>query len=165
MTTEIDPEVGKEFIEHFGTKGMKWGVRRSRAERAKDSGEKEEKKSKKGSSEPKKVVGKTNTANKHAENLSDAQLKRVVNRMNLEQQYLRLNPPPPTVTQRLMRSSTKFALEAGRGIAMQQVKAVGNELASKKIGELMAAKAASGIPIAPNRLDWTLPDIKTRVGK
>jgi len=163
--TEIDPNVGKEFIEHFGTKGMRWGVRRSREERAKGSGEKEEKEGKKSSSsEPKKVGAKTNTAGKRAENLSDEELKKVVNRMNLEQQYARLNPPPPTVTQRLMRSSSKFALEAARGIAMQQVKAIGNEYATKQVSGLMTARALKGAPLVPNKLDWIRPDINTRVG-
>lgn len=135
--TGIDPNVGKEFIEHFGTKGMRWGVRRSRKEREQASG----KSSSKGAPDkPKKIVGKTNTVGKNPSNLSDVQLQKMLNRMNMEQQYARLTAPGPTVTQKILRATTKFASEAARGVAMTQVKNIGNEAASQRIASLMTKK-------------------------
>jgi hypothetical protein len=56
-----------EILEHHGTKGMKWGVRRSSSSRAKKTGPLD--------------------ANK----LSDTELKSLINRMQMEQQYKQLS--------------------------------------------------------------------------
>jgi hypothetical protein len=133
----IDPNVGKNFIEHFGTRGMKWGVRRTRAERA--GGKKEEKD---GDSKPKVVVGKTKTGGKAASEMSDAQLKRVNNRLNMEQQYAKMTDPGPSMTQRIMNSTSKFALQAGRQVAMTQVTNLANEKASQQVASMLAKRAA-----------------------
>lgn len=55
-------------VEHVGVKGMKWGVRKDKP---------------KGSS----VAGKTNVVKTRAEAMSDAQLKAVNKRLNLEREY------------------------------------------------------------------------------
>ena len=146
MALEVDPEVGKQFVEHFGTKGMRWGVRRTRAERAAGKGEKEETKGKKGSKDtakPKVVVGRTKIPDKKASEMSDAQLKRVINRQNMEQQYAKLNAPGPTATQRVLRASSKFVTQAARNVAMTQVTQVANAEAAKRIATLMDARAAA----------------------
>lgn len=54
-----------EFIEHFGKKGMKWGVR----------------------TRVSKNKGKTASTKPKAKDLSDDDLKRAVNRMQMERQY------------------------------------------------------------------------------
>lgn len=141
MTVEIDPNVGKEFIEHFGTKGMRWGVRRSREERARDSG-KSGKGDKDESPKPKTVVGKTKVGGKAPQEMSDAQLKRVINRLNMEQQYAKMTDPGPTATRRVMNATTKFVSQAARNVAMTQVTNAANAEASKRIAGLMAKRAA-----------------------
>jgi len=143
MTT-VDPQVGKDFIEHFGTKGMRWGVRKERTDygHGKSKGEKDGK-SKKGSSDekPKKVVGKTTTQGKDVSKLSDAQLKRINNRLQMEQQYAKMTDPGPSVTRRILSSTGKFATQAARNVAMTQVTALGNQAASKQIASLLAKRA------------------------
>lgn len=64
----------QEFIEHYGKKGMKWGVRKARSQSSSDFKKTRPHRGKKPSQ------------------LTDKQLKAVNARMNLEQNYRRLNP-------------------------------------------------------------------------
>ena len=145
MTVEIDPQVGKDFIEHFGTKGMRWGVRKQRTDYGHGKGKKDEKdgKSKKGSSDekPKTVVGKTKVDGKPVSQISDAQLKRINNRLQMEQQYAKLTDPGPSVTRRVMGSVGRFTSQAARNVAMTQVTTAANAQASKQIAALLAKRA------------------------
>ena len=156
MAVDIDPEVGREFVEHFGTKGMHWGVRRSKEERARDSGKAETK--------PKTVVGKTKTSGKTAQTMSDADLKRVLNRLNMEQQYNRLTDPGPSRKRRAAQSITKFVLQAARNVAMTQITAQANTAVNDKVGALIKAKKLSGIPKPPNLFPTGAPDPLLRRG-
>lgn len=74
------PEV-ERFIEHYGTKGMKWGVRKARASRAG--------KTSKSSGESKSVA---ELRRKKPHELTNQQLQTVNTRLNLEQSYSRMNP-------------------------------------------------------------------------
>lgn len=67
------------FIAHYGKKGMRWGVRRSKAS----------KQTKKLSSDYKKVA---EIRKKSPPELSNKQLKIANERINLEQNFSRLNP-------------------------------------------------------------------------
>lgn len=143
MAVDIDPNVGKEFIEHFGTKGMRWGVRKQRTDYGHGKSKNEKKGSKKGEDEkPKRVVGKTKTSGKAGTEMSDAELKRVINRLNMEQQYAKMTDPGPSVTKRVMNSTGKFVTQAARNVAMTQVTNAANAEASKRIAGLMAKRAA-----------------------
>lgn len=127
-------EKGKAFLEHYGVKGMRWGVRRSdkqlkKAAKEGDSG---------GASKPKTVVGKTKTSGKTASELSDKNLQKVINRMNMEQQHAKLTAPPPSVA----RKVTKFVSEVGVNVARTQLTNLANDQASKKIAAVLAKKAA-----------------------
>jgi hypothetical protein len=148
MTAEIDPNVGKEFIEHFGTKGMRWGVRKQRTDYGHGKGKKDEKdgkgkKDEKASSDskPKTVVGKTKVDGKPVSQISDAQLKRINNRLQMEQQYAKLTDPGPSVTRRVLGSTGKFVTQAARNVAMTQVTTAANAEASKQIASLLAKRA------------------------
>jgi hypothetical protein len=66
----------KEFIEHHGVVGMKWGVRRARSRRP-------------ASSDARKVA---ELRKKKPSQLSNKQLKTINERMNLEQNFSRMNP-------------------------------------------------------------------------
>jgi hypothetical protein len=113
---------------------MRWGVRRSKEERARDSGKAETK--------PKTVVGKTKTSGKTAQTMSDADLKRVLNRLNMEQQYNKITDPGPSATKRVLNSVGKFAVQAARNVAMTQVTAAANNAASEKVAGVLARRAS-----------------------
>lgn len=104
-----------DFLEHFGVKGMKWGVRKDRS----------------GSSGPHAVIttsrpGKKVTAKggggrlphedakvaaalaqkaraSTTHSLSNEELKLLLTRLDLESRYVKLNPPKPTVTKFLAK--------------------------------------------------------------
>lgn len=92
-----------DFLVHFGVKGMHWGVRRDssggrqlkiganpRRAHANRVAAAKKLTAKKPLSEEHKTLRSTKT--KHAKELSDAQLKAAIGRMNLERQYKSLNP-------------------------------------------------------------------------
>lgn len=60
-----------EFLTHFGVRGMKWGQRKSRSS---------------------ENVELRSLRKKTARELSDADLKKAINRMQLEKKYRDLNP-------------------------------------------------------------------------
>jgi hypothetical protein len=68
-------ELGKSFIEHHGIKGQKWGIRNASV--------------KKFSPEHKLA---TRLKKKHLSELSNDELKKLNERLNLESNYKRLNP-------------------------------------------------------------------------
>lgn len=103
---------GHDFLAHYGVKGMQWGVRRKRGSDGRVSG----------TSGAKPKV-------KSAKDLSDEELKSVVNRMNLEAQYSRLNPQKQTLGKRLMTEGSKIAAD----VARQQVKNTANAFLAKEI--------------------------------
>jgi hypothetical protein len=74
--------VGLEFLEHYGTKGMKWGVRKRRNE----------------SKRARTFGGSGKKAKDPLESLSDKELQQIVTRMNLEQNYKRLTQPKQSNT-------------------------------------------------------------------
>lgn len=92
-------ENGKAFLEHYGVRGMRWGVRRSQKQL--DAASNSSSGGKSGGSDTKeKAPGAGSGASdrnsrgnkKSLDELSDKELKDVVNRMNLEQQYSKLTP-------------------------------------------------------------------------
>ena len=76
--TEDIPVTEDEILQHFGVRGMHWGVRKSRANQV----------------ERKSADAKAHASlkRKSVNQLSDAELKAVVNRLNMEQQFTKLNP-------------------------------------------------------------------------
>jgi hypothetical protein len=77
--------IGKEFvsetISHVGVRGMRWGVRRSRS--AKYAAKAERK------AERKNIEGKANV-----KTMTDAEMKTIINRIKLEQEYKKLTTKP-----------------------------------------------------------------------
>jgi hypothetical protein len=71
-----------EFIEHHGIKGMKWGVRRSKAQIERAPGSEDH-------NRKVEIQTKAKTQGRHT--LSNREIQDVINRMNLEQQYARMN--------------------------------------------------------------------------
>ena len=73
-------------LTHYGILGMKWGVRRSEAQLARARG-----KSKSSSEEESEDYKKAHSS-KSIKSMSDAELRNRLNRLQMEQQYTRLNP-------------------------------------------------------------------------
>lgn len=100
-----------EYLEHYGIKGMKWGVRRP--------------------------VGKNGRVKKSAlpkaSELSDQELREAVNRMNLEKQY---NALAGTKQKSLGKSFLKGAGRMGVNIAQQQAQAA----VSRQVGSAIQKK-------------------------
>lgn len=84
----------EEFIEHFGVKGMRWGVRNKRRQQTISRGGKKKKKV---------------TISEHARSLSDEDLRKAVNRMQMEQQY-------KSLTQKQKAHSTSLGARAATGL-------------------------------------------------
>jgi len=72
----MDQEATLEFLEHYGVKGMHWGIRT-------------EKPPKRMSSDYKKTAA---YRSRHPQELTNKQLKAVNERLNLETNYKRMNP-------------------------------------------------------------------------
>jgi hypothetical protein len=104
-TSDRGGVVAEDFLEHFGTKGMRWGVRRSRAERAAAANEPSEitVKTKAGKGVVKTSGGAKHPASEDAvraavakqklkkstvDSLSNAELKSLNERLNLQATYL-----------------------------------------------------------------------------
>jgi hypothetical protein len=66
MSNDID-----DFLEHYGVRGQKWGVRRSESARA--------------------INSKTPTARAKAKRMTDEDLQKSIKRMELEKRYVDLN--------------------------------------------------------------------------
>lgn len=69
-------DLGKAFLAHYGVKGMKWGVRRKR----------------KASKESDDFAETKNLRGRKVSELSTSELRRLNDRLNLEQNYNRMNP-------------------------------------------------------------------------
>ena len=101
----------KEFLEHYGTKGMKWGVRKKPGSGGKKiTG----KKPKAAAAKPTKTDTGRGTKTK---GLSDKDLKARVNRLNMEKQYKTLKSENAgtisrgaKATKKIVSSSAKTAL-------------------------------------------------------
>lgn len=110
---------GETFLEHYGKKGMKWGRRKG------------------------KVAGPRPYNTK---NMSNAELKKVINRMQLEQNYRDLN-------RKARSSGKKFATE----ITTNQGKKVATQL--------LTAVTTAGITYGAMKLSPRLPAIKDAILK
>lgn len=117
------------FIEHYGTKGMRWGVRRTRSQLKEARAIR-----KKPQTTESKQVSQLRRRKPHQ--LTNKQLKVVNERLNLETNYSRLNP---SVTKR--GEQTLKAAIAGGGLLIAAHKMVTSEQGKAVIAKGM--KAAS----------------------
>lgn len=73
-----------DIIVHYGVKGMKWGIRRPRKDREKQKMREDQ--------EPEHEDYKRAHDSKSVKTMSDAELRSRINRIQMEQQYSKLNP-------------------------------------------------------------------------
>ena len=106
-------DIGREFIEHYGVKGMRWGVRRKSSS----------------TSSPASEDSKRHTANrkKGVKSLSDKELKDLANRLNTEQQVARLTSNGESTAKRILAGvgTANAAIAALKSPAGQAALAVG----------------------------------------
>ena len=78
-----------DFLEHYGTKGMKWGVRKKPGSGVRKTSAKAKPTSKKvkGAGKPPKPTKTKTGRGAKTKGLSDNELKARVNRLNMEKQY------------------------------------------------------------------------------
>lgn len=106
----MQSETVNDVLEHYGTKGMKWGVRRSRRSLSR--------------------AAKASTG-KSVKDLSDQELRTVVNRMNMEQQYSRLTGG---ARRGAVAAGAAFAGTVLVGVARTQLTNAANAQVSRALG-------------------------------
>lgn len=106
------------ILEHFGVKGMRWGIRRRS----------------RGSDDFERHRGNLRSGVK---NLSDKDLQSLVNRLNMEQSIRRLNPSKAKQGHNFIKGLLAVAGTAGALATFSQTQG------GKRIGELITAKARS----------------------
>jgi len=108
---------------HFGVRGMKWGVRRSEKQLARAASGDHQTAT---AAREKARAGGVKT-------LSNAELKTLVERMNLEKQYSQVVPPSKGA--RFTRAGGKFVGDVMLGVGKQQATKLANDHATKLIAQ------------------------------
>lgn len=129
-----------DVLEHYGIKGMKWGVRRSDEQLARARGRRKEKGEPvtptKKSADAKKAAAAKDIAKKEGVGaLSNDQLQDLNKRLNLEQQYSKLttgNKP-----ESLVGMGAVFARDMAVSVAKNQIMAFANQEAGKALKALI----------------------------
>ena len=125
-------EAGKTYLEHYGIKGMKWGVRRDRDSSGRVGGEGSDARGSKTDGRQTKLTRSGGEKVSNPKHMTEDELKAVVGRMNLEAQYDRLNPLPPKKVS-LGKKLMEEAKEIGQSVARQQIKNTLNAVVAKQI--------------------------------
>lgn len=108
------------YLEHHGIKGMKWGVRRSETQLARARGS-----SKQSADEQEKANRKTAVKNRRT--MSDADLKKRIERLKMEREFKNLTeedlaPGRKCVSEILASSGKKVATAAAAGAMSYAIK-------------------------------------------
>lgn len=104
------------FLEHHGVKGQKWGVRNKRRTPSADA------------------QRHSGNRKKHVSELDDKELQQLINRMNMHQQYKRLNPPKVAKGHAMVKTILAAGVTANAVVAFGKTptgKALATSLAKK----------------------------------
>lgn len=106
LAKRIDELDSDNELRHYGILGMKWGVRRSEAQLARARG-------KKSSDDDVSEDYKKAHSSKSVKSMSDAELRNRLNRLQMEQQYSKLNPTAVSkgrdVASKILKAGTTVA--------------------------------------------------------
>jgi hypothetical protein len=112
-----------EFLEHFGIKGMKWGIRKDKAKRPSIASE-----------DAQRAAASAKIVKRHGTKaLNNKELQELVTRMNLEQQF-------STLSSKRMGAGEKFARDLLTNVAKQQASSLINGLATQTLNNAMKSK-------------------------
>ena len=126
----------KDFLEHYGTKGMKWGVRKKPGSGVKKTAAK---KSAQSTKIKKGAEGSKKYKKSSAKSLSNQELKDRVSRLNMERQYKTLLTP----------KTQKGSISRGMGfvggiLKSSGRKALGKYVAAEFLGQLKKRRPITG---------------------
>jgi len=121
MSDKVD-----EVLSHFGIKGMRWGVRSKSQTSSGSDGSTDFQTAKTAATKAKKSGTKS---------LSNAELKILIERMNLEQQYSRI--VPPSTGGRIVKSGGKFVGDILVGIGKTQATKLANDQVTKLVASVL----------------------------
>jgi hypothetical protein len=110
----------EDFIEHYGTKGMRWGVRRAATKAVKGP-------------------GKKTTYEKPAKKLSNEELQKRIKRLELEKKYDELNKKEATTVSNGGKFASTILSKSGANVATTLVTGAGLLL----VGQLLKKKMSS----------------------
>lgn len=122
----------EQALVHYGILGMKWGVRRSKAELARARGKKTSD-SGDDSDDKKQTTAKRS---KSISEMSDDELRKTVQRLQLEKQYRDLNPKQVSAGQKIVDKILKdvvvpAATEVGRNLLKEEFGKLTKEIQKK----------------------------------
>lgn len=122
---------------HYGILGMKWGVRRTPAQLARARGERQSQDSKQNSTNSSSSKSSSSSSKRSVSDLSDDELRRVVQRLQLEQQYRNLNPQKVSVGQRFAKKVLNdvivpAATEVGKNVVREALTNASKSLTKSK---------------------------------
>lgn len=122
----------EQALVHYGILGMKWGVRRSKAELARVRGKKTSD-SGDDSDDKKQTTAKRS---KSISEMSDDELRKTVQRLQLEKQYRDLNPKQVSAGQKIVDKILKdvvvpAATEVGRNLLKEEFGKLAKEIQKK----------------------------------
>lgn len=136
--------MNNQTLVHYGILGMKWGVRRSEAQLARARGSKK--------SESKKETAKTETKkSKSISEMSDDEIRRSINRLQLEKQYREMIKQPISEAQAKSDRGKKIAAD----ILENSVKNIGSQTVTYIMGTMVNKALSSFVddpsPINPKK--------------
>ena len=146
--SNIGENKAEEILSHYGVKGMRWGVRRTRRQLAKASKlrEKADKAEAKAGGKSAESMPSAKAKKKtKVSDLSDQELRQRLNRMNMEKQYAELTSPKGSP---LKKAGKKVAANVVRGVAETTMKNIGQSYATKYTADFMANNR-SAVPKPP----------------
>lgn len=122
----------EQALVHYGILGMKWGVRRSKAELARARGKKTSD-SGDDSDDKKQTTAKRS---KSISEMSDDELRKTVQRLQLEKQYRDLNPKQVSAGQKIVDKILKdvvvpAATEVGRNLLKEEFEKLAKKIQKK----------------------------------
>lgn len=111
-----------DYLEHFGVKGMRWGVRKVSDH---SSGASED--------HVNATIARIKAKKGGTKALSNKELQDLITRMNLEQQYVKVVPPSKSA--KFTRAGAKVVGEILLGVGKSQVTKIANDHATKLISK------------------------------
>lgn len=104
-------------LAHYGILGMKWGIRRTEAQLARARG----KTKSDDADDNEKKISSTSSKKKSVSEMSDDELRKAVNRLQLEKQYRDLSPKNVSAGQRFVNKVMKDVIVPAATQASQQM--------------------------------------------